>query len=216
MTYGIRERSAMIALAALGGSAPNVTLDKSYKLGLDKPQRERLNKAGLLSSEQAQLDNGRRGYAHTLTDAGWAFVEREMGAEIPSRAGSAGGALYALLASLKRPAEAAGGLKALLTGARAQPAPAQPAQPSTGDLREQIREAYRALAKRPQDWVQLRDLRPRLKGAAKSEVDTVLKRMFLDKEINLTLNEDQGSLTQADREAAIRIGVNDMHMLSMG
>jgi len=64
--------------------------------------------------------------------------------------------------------------------------------------------------------VQLRDLRPRLKGAAKSEVDSVLKRMFLDKEINLTLNEDQGSLTQADREAAIRIGVNDMHMLSMG
>jgi hypothetical protein len=216
MTYGIRERSAMIALAALGGSAPNVTLDKSYKLGLDKPQRERLNKAGLLSSEQAQLDNGRKGYAHTLTDAGWAFVESEMSADVPARAGSAGGALYALLASLKRPAEAAGGLKALLTGERAQPAPAQPTQPSTGDLRQQIRETYRALAKRPQDWVQLRDLRPRLKGAAKSEVDTVLKRMFLDKEINLTLNEDQGSLTQADREAAIRIGVNDMHMLSMG
>lgn len=215
MTYGIRERSAMIALAALGGSAPNVTLDKSYKLGLDKPQRERLNKAGLLSSEQAQLDNGRKGYAHTLTDAGWAFVESEMSAEVPARAGSAGGALYALLASLKRPAEAAGGLKALLTGARAQPAPAQPTQPSTGDLRQQIRETYRALAKRPQDWVQLRDLRPRLKGAAKSEVDTVLKRMFLDKEINLTLNEDQGSLTKEDREAAIRIGVNDMHMMSM-
>jgi len=216
MIYGIRERSAMIALAALGGSAPNVTLDKSYKLGLDKPQRERLNKAGLLSSEQAQLDNGRRGYAHTLTDAGWAFVEGEMSAEVPARAGSAGGALYALLASLKRPVEAAGGLKALLTGARAQPAPALPAQPSTGDLRQQIRETYRALAKRPQDWVQLRDLRPRLKRAPKSEVDTVLKRMFLDKEINLTLNEDQGSLTQPDREAAIRIGVNDMHMLSMG
>jgi hypothetical protein len=72
------------------------------------------------------------------------------------------------------------------------------------------------LAKRPQDWVQLRDLRLKLNGAAKSEVDSTLKRMFLYKEINLTLNDDQGALTQADREAAIRIGANDMHMLSMG
>ncbi|MEM0986465.1 MAG: hypothetical protein AAGJ32_09480 [Pseudomonadota bacterium] len=62
----------------------------------------------------------------------------------------------------------------------------------------------------------LREFRPRLGGAAKSEVESTLKRMFLDKEINLTLNDDQGSLAQSDRDAAIRIAANDMHMLSMG
>jgi hypothetical protein len=87
---------------------------------------------------------------------------------------------------------------------------------STDDIRQQIHNAYRAIAKRPHDWVQLRELRPTLAGAANSEVDSTLKRMFLDKEINLTLNDDQGALTQADRDAAIRIGANDMHMLSMG
>ena len=208
MAYGIRERAVMIALAARGGEISNPELDKLYKLDLKKPFREKLNRNGLVKSRQEN-----RSFIHVLTDAGWTWVETEMSAELPANAGSAGGALYALLSGLRPAARRAGGLKLLLSGSDGS---GDQTAHSTDDIRQQIHNAYRALAKRPQDWVQLRDLRLKLNGAAKSEVNSTLKRMFLDKEINLTLNDDQGSLTQADREAAIRIGANDMHMLSMG
>jgi hypothetical protein len=210
MAYGIPERAAMIALAALGGSAPNAKLKNEFKLDLSGQNNKGLHSDGLITLTQKK--RGAPIEAISLTNKGWKWVEDEMGAEVPPRSGSAGGALYALLAGLKPAAERAGGLKALLS---AGPPPIPPTPPAS-DLKDQIRSAYRALAKRPQDWVMLRDLRPHLGNAAKSEVDSTLKRMFLDKEINLTLNDDQGSLTQADRDAAIRIGPNDMHMLSMG
>lgn len=203
MAYGIRERAVMIALAAMGGECSNVVLAKSYRLDLIRKFRDRLNKDGLIESRREN-----RSFTHTLTEKGWKQVESEMGAEVPPRSGSAAGALYALLAGLKPAAERAGGLKALLASEVGTP-------PVEGDLKAQIRSAYRALAKRSQDWVMLRDLRPRIGGAAKSEVDTALKQMNRMREIVLTLKEDQSALTPEDRAAAVRIGVDDMHMLSM-
>lgn len=211
MAYGIRERAVMIALAALGGSASNAKLKNEFSLDFSGRKHKQLKKAGKIDVHQKAA--GRPIDAFVLTDAGWTWVENEMGAELPANAGSAGGALYALLAGLRPAARRAGGLRMLLS--KSDGHGDQIAQ-STDDIRQQIHNAYRAIAKRPQDWVQLRELRPKLAGAAKSEVDSTLKRMFLDKEINLTLNDDQGALTQADRDAAIRIGANDMHMLSMG
>lgn len=208
MAYGIRERAVMIALAALGGKLSNAELDKVYKLDLKRDFREKLNRDGLLESQKEN-----RSFVHSLTAKGWQYVESEMGADVPPGSGSAAGALYALLAGLKPAAARAGSLKALITGSTGRSD--QTRQPAD-DIPQQIHNAYRSLAKRPRDWVQLRDLRLKISGAAKSEVDSTLKRMFLDKEINLTLNDDQGSLTQADYEAAIRIGANDMHMLSIG
>ena len=87
-------------------------------------------------------------------------------------------------------------------------------QPS-GSLRDRIRDAYRNLASRPWDWVELRDLRAQLGDWPRREVDPELIRMFRAKEVNLTLHEDRGRLTQADRDAALRLGVDDMHLISM-
>ena len=206
MAYGIRERAVMIALAALGGECSNAVLAKTYRLDLIRKFRDRLNKDGLIESRKEN-----RSFTHALTEKGWKQVESEMDAEVPPRSGSAAGALYALLAGLKPATQRAGGLKALPAGEVGTP----PKPPVEGDLKDQIRSAYNALAKRPQDWVMLRDLRPRLGGAAKSEVDSVLKQMNRTREIVLTLKEDQSALTPEDRAAAVRIGVDDMHMLSM-
>ena len=85
----------------------------------------------------------------------------------------------------------------------------------SGSLRDRIREAYRNLAPRPWDWVELRDLRASLGDWPRGEVDEALIRMFRAKEVNLTLHEDRGRLTQADRDAALRLGVDDMHLISM-
>ena len=92
---------------------------------------------------------------------------------------------------------------------------APPAPGPAGSLRDRIRQAYRSLASRPWDWVELRDLRAQLADWPRREVDLELTLMFREKDVNLTLHEDRGRLTPADRDAALRLGVDDMHLISM-
>ena len=204
MAYGIPERAVMIALMALNRETLNSELKRRYALDVKKPAREKLNRDGLLQSRRL---TGGKGFAHELTDAGWAWVVAELDAPAPRRAGSAGGALYALLNGLKVALDARGIVIQELF-APAVPGPA-------GSLRDRIRQAYRSLASRPRDWVELRDLRAQLGDWPRLEVDLELTRMFRDEDVNLTLHEDRGRLTQADRDAALRLGVDDMHLISM-
>ena len=202
MGYGIPERAALIALMALNRETLNSELKHRYGLDLKKPARLKLNRDGLVQSRRVG-----NGFAHELTDAGWAWAVAELDAQVPRRAGSAGGALYALLNGLKAALDARG----MVIQELFAPAAPEPA----GSLRDRIREAYRTLATRPWDWVELRDLRAQLGGWPRREVDQELTRMFLEKDVNLTLHEDRGRLTQADRDAALRLGVDDMHLISM-
>ena len=202
MAYGIPERAVMIALMALNKETPNAELKRRYGLDVRKPTREKLNREGLLQSRKL----GARGFAHELTDAGWAWVVAELDEKVPHRAGSAGGALYALLNGLKVALDARGMVIQELF---------EPPPPRTGSLQDRIRQAYRSLASQPLDWVELRDLRTQLGDCSRREVDLELTRMFRERDVNLTLHEDRGRLTQADRDAALRLGVDDMHLISM-
>ena len=203
MAYGIPERVAMIALMALNKETPNAELYRRYRIDVKKRTREKLNQDGLLQSRNM----GAKGFAHELTDAGWAWAVAELDAGVPPRAGSAGGALYALLNGLKVALDARG----MVIQELFAPAVPRPA----GTLPDRIRQAYRSLASRPWDWVELRDLRAQLGDWPRREVDLELVRMFRKKAVNLTLHEDRHRLTQADRDAALRLGVDDMHMISM-
>ena len=206
MAYGIPERSVMIALMALNKETRNTELKRRYGLDLKKAAREKLNLEGLLQSRSL----GAKGFAHELTDAGWAWVVAELDAQAPPRAGSAGGALYALLNGLKVALDARGMVIQELFESIEPTAPRP-----TGSLQDRIRQAYRNLASRPWDWVELRDLRAQLGDWPRREVDLEITRMFREKDVNLTLHEDRGRLTQADRDAALRLGVDDMHLISM-
>ena len=203
MAYGIPERAVMIALMALNRETRNAELRGRYGLDVKKPMRVKLNREGLVQSRSL----GAKGFAHELTDAGWAWVVAELDAPVPPHARSAGGALYALLNGLKVALDARG----MVIQDLFAPAAAGPA----GSLRDRIRQAYRTLASQPWDWVELRDLRKQLADWPRPEVDLEIIRMFREKDVNLTLHEDRGRLTQADRDAALRLGVDDMHMISM-
>ena len=206
MAYGIPERAVMIALMALNRETLNAELKRRYRLELKKSARAKLNREGLVQSRRLPG----KGFAHELTDAGWAWVVAELDAQAPPRAGSAGGALYALLNGLKVALEARGMVIQELFE------PIEPTVPRpTGSLQDRIRQAYRNLASRPWDWVELRDLRAQLGDCPRREVDLEITRMFREKDVNLTLHEDRGRLTQADRDAALRLGVDDMHLISM-
>ena len=203
MEYGIPERAVLIALMALNKETRNAELKRRYGFDIRKSVRERLNRDGLLQSRNL----GAKGFAHELTDAGWAWAVAELDAPVPPRARAGGRALYALLNGLKVALDARGMLLQDLFAPRA-PEPA-------GSLRDRIRQAYRSLARRPCDWVELRDLRARLADWPRREVDQELVRMFRKEDVSFTLHEDRGRLTQADRDAALRLGVDDMHLISM-
>jgi len=216
-SYGLPERCAMLALMALGREAYNSDLKKQYGLDIKKPHRERLNRDGLIASRK----DGGRGFVHELTDKGWAWAASELGAGVPPRAGSAGGALYALLNGLAKVLERRGWILAELFGEMHpqedvnRRVPGDNVALSSQPLRERIRTAYKRLAKRPRDWVYLSDLHAHLNGATKAEIDSTLREMFRAREVSLTLEEDQASLTKKQRSAALRLGTDDMHLLSM-
>ncbi|EIV96191.1 hypothetical protein [Frankia sp. QA3] len=84
------------------------------------------------------------------------------------------------------------------------------------DVEAAIRAAYVSLAAGPYDWVRLAKVRPLLGGTAKAQVDRALRRMARQPDVRVVPDEDQKSLTAADRAAAVRIGEHDNHLLLIG
>ena len=83
-----------------------------------------------------------------------------------------------------------------------------------------VRAAYDALAPAPGAFVGLRELRDELgpaclTGAARARVDAALKDMYGQQRINLVPRSNQSALTGADREAAIRLGGEHKHLISI-
>jgi len=204
----------LFALMAEASEISNVDLKERYGFALTGKERRTLNDLKLVESSK-------RGnpYYHQLTDAGWARCREELTAPCPPRAGTAGGALYALFAGLHRYIERSElSLSDVFRPAGEAPSPVTPRreEPSApADLEGTIRSAYRRLAKRPGGWVSLVDLRPQLGGAARADVDAALIRLGGVPGVTLVPEDNQKTLTQDDREAALHVGGRDHHYLSI-
>lgn len=85
------------------------------------------------------------------------------------------------------------------------------------EIQNQVRDAYKELASKQGQWVGLNELRERLgKNLPRHKVDQALQLMYIHSNVHLTPESNQKTLTQADRDAAVHIGGQNKHLISIG
>jgi hypothetical protein len=98
--------------------------------------------------------------------------------------------------------------------------PLATAQPEStavdGEAENLIRAAYEALSTEPGQWIGLADLREQLADFDRDTVDTALRSMARQPDVRIIPVANVKSLTDRDRVAALRIGLEDNHALAIG
>lgn len=167
--------------------------------------------AALVKHGLVETDRSHRPFSHQLTDKGWAVVRRLHTAPPPKRGGSATRSLFTLLTNVSRSLE-----RRHISHADFFAHPSVPAGEGTTDLQPLIRAAYRELAASPGDWVGLADLRERLADQDRSMVDAGLRALVRQDGVRIIPVANTKALTARDRAAAVRIGEEENHALSIG
>jgi hypothetical protein len=80
---------------------------------------------------------------------------------------------------------------------------------------DRIRAAYEKLATDPSDYVSLTDLRRECGDVSKAEFDAALLKLNQVKGVTLAPEENQKTLTAEDRDAALRLGTQAVHLLTI-
>jgi hypothetical protein len=202
------EKSILFILMAEAREVPNALLRTRYQTELKKPGRDKLKGLGLISvrTEESKL------YLD-LTGVGAKLCLAEFGASPPGGAGSGsgGGALYAMLAAIKRYVDK----KEVPYDEFFVPDASPPRPRAQAEIKALIREAYAALAGEPDGWVRLADLRDQLDGLDRAEFDKALVALNRTKAVRIVPESDQKALTQRDRDAAVTIGNQARHLLAI-
>jgi hypothetical protein len=186
---------------------------------VNKPEREALLKAGLISVEKRK-----RAYWLSVTDRGWRWAEDHLSDTLPDRSYAGTFILAGWLERLqafmrasntplaeilvpKQDTDSRGQAKENAAGTATAPT-------DYGSLRERIRAAYLALTggsfnKR----ALLADIRRRLPDVDRDALDDALVRMQRQDDATLMQLDNRPDITQADREAAIQIGQESRHIV---
>jgi hypothetical protein len=228
---GIRQRSVLLILMAEAVEVANPDLAARWGVTLEGAARRHLNDMGLVTSRRVG-----RSFTHELTDKGWRWCDDELAAGVPPRAGSAGGALYAVLGGVGRYLQHAGlGLgevfgAAVSAGQGPGPAPGDAAAPGdatadgsaragggppSDDVEARVRDVYRRLAGAGRDWVSLAAVRAQVADLRPEEVDAVLIRMARRPDVRLAGEPNRKALSDADHAAAVQVGGEDRHLLAI-
>ena len=83
------------------------------------------------------------------------------------------------------------------------------------DLTSHIHSAYASLASRPGAWVSLAKLRAALPGINHAALATRIYELHLSGDVTLIPEENRRSITPADRDAAVTVGREPRHLISI-
>jgi hypothetical protein len=195
-----RQRAALFALLGEARQVANPELEQLIGVRLDGAERRDLNDRKLVESVKVG-----RSFAHELTDKGWRWCNEELAAAPGERAGGLERAHYRVFGLFARYLDAAG----LSLADIVRP------DPSAADLTASIEAAYHSLAPGLGAFVSLRELRLRLPGRPRPDVDAALAALFTAQRVNLIPQSDQRALSDADRDAGVRIGGEHKHLISI-
>lgn len=196
------QRFVLVTLMIKASPLKNTYLTNVARIDLKRAYRDDLRDRGLIRVTEKPL-------LLELTEKGWGQAIGELGADVPGRAGSAGGALYVALDFFRALVDRLGVAPAELFQLRLGSPRALPESSGAG-LEANIRAAYRAIAKSG-EYVSLAKVRESLQ----SEVDVTLVQMYHTDGVNLIPNSQQGDLTDEDRAAAVTIGNQDRHLIAI-
>lgn len=211
------EKSVLLILMAEAiERLPNTELTNKHRVKPSVVSRQKLENLGFVKTK---FEN-RRLYWE-VTDLGWKRGFEELGAELPPSAGTGGSALYATLEAIKRFLDR-NNVPYSDFYQRTEDADAlHPLVPETtsltpGAVQARIRKAYGQLAGLRGEWVSLADLRDRLVDLPRDVVDASLVTMSRAANVNIVPESNQKALTQRDRDAAVIIGNQYKHAISIG
>ena len=214
-----RQRAVLFALLGEARQVANPELKELIGVALDGAERRQLNDRKLVESTKVG-----RAFAHELSDAGWRWCAQELAAAPSGRGSSLERAHYLVFGVFARYLDAAGlSLANIVRPAREEAGQ----EASKGDREDdgddargddpaaRIEAGYRSLAAGPGEFVSLRDLRQRLSDVPRPDLDAALAALFTAQRINLIPQSNQRALAEADRAAALRIGGEHKHLISI-
>jgi hypothetical protein len=206
---GHKQTAALFTLMVLGREVPNPELQELVGFTLTGKELAALHAGRYVTSRKG----AKNAWVHELGEKGWAWCRGELGVGEPpphSRSSLITG-LYFLLGGfdefLRR------GNLSLAEVFHPETQPSAEVELPPEEIERRIRNAYRKLARASRDWVGLVDVRPLLGEVPTAKVDAVLKDLSRRKQLSLVPESNRKALRAADREAAIRIGGEDNHLL---
>jgi hypothetical protein len=215
-----RERAALFALLAAARKLSNSELEARIGIRLEGKERRKLNDLKLVESEKPG-----REFVHELSDGGWRWCADEFATGLVGRGTILERSLYQVLGKFEQCMVADKmsladvmtlDTKTLSRGRhKRRDATDEGMGEGHGDLAARIATAYRALAPYPSAFVKLRDLREQLADIPRPTLDAALGTMFAVRQVNLVPQSNQQALTDAERAAALRIGGEHKHLISI-
>ncbi|WP_026425921.1 hypothetical protein [Actinokineospora inagensis] len=197
---GHKQTAVMFILMGYAGEISNREMKARFGYTLDGKERRELNDLQFVRSEIVS-----RCFNHELTDSGWAWCDEEVRLATPPPPAAKSvivAAQYQLMSVLVSGMERR----------RLRPADFLPFEV---DVEQRVREAYQKLAQAPGEWVGLARLRSLLGDVPTEEVDEVLRELSRTRQVRLVPESNRKALTPADHEAAVRVGGEGNHLISI-
>jgi len=206
-------RQALIALLLVGTDATNPMLRERFRLKIETGYRKELEAAGLITVLPKKIKNA---YVHRMTSKGRDDARAELGMPAPAGTGYGVHLLYAIANILDRVVQQYDLDLDKVIHSEAESTTEAPVASPRQDVEGQVLTAYTALAKQHGDLVSLVRLRKQLASVDRSVLDRTLKVMDRSRIIQLEPDPNRKALPPAAHEAAIRIGGEDKHFITVG